>query len=107
MGWRAPGADLRLEDPGVWEAHLELQRQPLAGFFLSANPEALTHVNGKPVQGTVRLCNGDTIEAGGARLQFWLGPAVQTGLGLREGLTWGGLAGLTLAQIVLMYWLTN
>ena len=35
---RAPGADLRLEDPGVWEAHLELQRQPLAGFFSQREP---------------------------------------------------------------------
>ena len=58
----------------------------------------------QPVSRAV-LRNGDTIDLGGARLQFWLSDTTQRGLRFREWLTWAGIAAVTLAQVALIYWL--
>lgn len=101
---RAPEAHLRLEDPGVWEQHLELRFQPRKGFLLKKAPEALATVNGQPAQ-DVFLRNGDLIELGGVKLQFWLAERRQRGLAARETMVWAGIAALTLAQMGVIYWL--
>ncbi|MGD0538375.1 MAG: FHA domain-containing protein [Verrucomicrobiota bacterium] len=103
---RAPTADLRLEARGVWDQHCELLKEVPRGIVLQANHASLTLLNGERVE-EATLRNGDLLELGEVRLQFWLSPAVQTGLAAREILTWLTLAGLLFAQIGLIYWLTH
>ena len=67
-------------------------------------PNALLTVNHAPAQ-TVRLRNGDTIELGSARLQFWLAQGPQRGLRLREWIVWLLIAAICLGQVALVYWL--
>ena len=90
---RGAGDHLRLEVPGVWDNHFAIERMPGRPLTLQARPDTTTLVNGVPV-GSAALRNGDVIEAGAARLQFWLSPVRQPALGLREALTWTFLAGV-------------
>lgn len=98
---RAPHNDLCLDDPGVWDDHLNLKFQRREGFILKAAPDAFCAVNEEP-QNSVRLRNGDIISFGSTKIQFWLAPATLRGLHLRELFFWLLLAGLTLAQIVML-----
>jgi pSer/pThr/pTyr-binding forkhead associated (FHA) protein len=99
---RGQSADLQLEESGVWERHLRLDFVPLEGLVLTSQPEALTRVNGEPVQQTA-LRNGDTIELGATSLQFWLADSRQGGLRWREWLTWFAIAAVSLGQVGLVY----
>jgi len=101
---RAATADLCLEENGVWDQHLELNFDPPRGFMLAVQPDAFAAVNGEPVYETV-LRNGDCIEIGCVKLRFWLSEIRQTGLRIRESLTWAALAAITAGQITLIYWL--
>jgi len=101
---RAATADLRLAESGVWEQHLELHFDPARGFVLAVQPDALAAVNGEPMHETV-LRNGDCIEIGSVKLRFWLSEIRQTGLRIRENLTWAALSAITAGQITLIYWL--
>ena len=101
---RSPDADLRLEENGVWDEHLVLGFHAAEGFVVETAPNALAAVNGHPVQRAV-LRNGDIIEIGSVRLQFWLSETRQSGLRLREGITWAAIAAISLGQIALVYWL--
>jgi len=101
---RAAAADLQLDEDGVWDEHLQLTFRPAEGIVLSAQPNALTTVNGQPAQQTV-LRNGDAIHIGALKLQFWLSDPRQGGLRFREGLTWASIAAISLGQIGLIYWL--
>ena len=84
-----------------WIGH---RMKPGEGIVLSTQPEALVSVNGEPIQ-QARLRNGDQIQIGSTRLQLWLSPMRQAGLGLREWLTWASIAAVCLAQIAIIYWL--
>src|SRR4051794_303358 len=99
---RIATADLQLQGHGVWDEHLRLDFQPTAGFILNAMPDALAAVNGQPVQATA-LRNGDLIEIGSLKMQFWLGETRQGSLRFREWLTWAGIAAISLGQVVLIY----
>jgi pSer/pThr/pTyr-binding forkhead associated (FHA) protein len=99
-------ADLCLEQDGIWDRHLEFHLQIPDGFLLKAHPCALTSVNGQPVQQAF-LRNGDLIEVGPLKIQFWLSETRQRGLRTREFLTWFALAALCAGQIVLIYELLN
>jgi pSer/pThr/pTyr-binding forkhead associated (FHA) protein len=101
---RAPTADLQLEDDGVWDNHFQLDFLPAQGIILRAQPEAWVQVNGERLDQAV-LRNGDTIELGSIRLQFWLGQTRQAGLGLKEGFSWSLIVAISLAQVALIYWL--
>jgi hypothetical protein len=101
---RAPNADLRLEEAGIWDQHLSLEFQPSEGFCLEVQPNALARLNDQPVQRAL-LRNGDLITLGPIQLQFWLGETRQAGLRFREALTWAGIAAISLAQIAIIYWL--
>ncbi|MCO6453558.1 MAG: LysM peptidoglycan-binding domain-containing protein [Caldilineales bacterium] len=64
------GCNLRLKDRGVAERHLILQR---AGEYWQAaliSLEASAQVNKAPMNGIVRLRNGDTIKLGRTRMRF-------------------------------------
>jgi hypothetical protein len=101
---RSSAADLQVEESGVWDQHLQLKFNPAEGIVLSAQPDALVTVNGQPVHQTV-LRNGDSIDIGSLRMQFWLSETRQAGLRVREGLTWAGIATISLGQVGLIYWL--
>jgi pSer/pThr/pTyr-binding forkhead associated (FHA) protein len=101
---RAPENGLQLDDDGVWDQHLTLEFRRNEGFILTTSPNAVTAVNGEPVQ-TTTLRNGDIITVGSAKLQFWLATAPRRGLRLREAFFWVLLAAVTAGQFGLIYWL--
>ena len=103
---RAAGADLQLDESGVWDQHLQLDLSPGEGFVLSAQPNTLASVNGQAIHQAL-LRNGDAIDIGSVTIQFWLAEARQRGLRFREGLTWAGVAAVTLGQVGLIYWLLH
>jgi pSer/pThr/pTyr-binding forkhead associated (FHA) protein len=96
--------DLQLQDDGVWDKHFAIEFQKGNGFNLLASPNALSTVNGEPVQNKI-LRNGDVITLGSAKLQFWLAAAKQSNLHLRELFVWTLLILVTAAQFALLYWL--
>jgi hypothetical protein len=103
---RSADADLRLEEHGVWDEHLQLDFDPAEGIVMSAQPNALATVNGQPAQQAV-LRNGDVIDVGSLRMRFWLSETRQAGLRFREGMTWAGIAAISLGQVGLIYWLLH
>jgi predicted component of type VI protein secretion system len=100
---RAATANLQIEEPGVWDQHLKVSVDA-EGFVLETQGSALASINGQPVQRAV-LRNGDTIEMGSVKLQFWLSEARQRGQGVREAFVWGVIVLVCFAQIALVYWL--
>lgn len=103
---RGPGDDLRLDAAGLWEAHCVLETSANHRLHLRARDGAPTRVNGHAVA-TRPLHNGDVIEAGELRLQFWLGPVRQINLRPREVLTWLALALITAFEAVVAWGLTR
>ena len=103
---RSSNADLRSEESGVWDQHLQLDFDPAAGVVLTTYPQALAAVNGQSVERAV-LRNGDTIQIGSLKLQFWLSETRQRGLRFREGLTWATIAAISLGQVAIIYWLVR
>jgi hypothetical protein len=99
---RSSAADLQLHEDGVWDQHLELAFNSVTGFVLTASPDALTSLNGKPVREAV-LRNGDVMEIGALKIRFWLGAVRQYGLRIREGLVWLSCALITAVQLFLIY----
>ena len=103
---RATECDLQLEEPGVWNRHFQILLNTGAGFVLETEPEALVTTNGQPAQ-RAALRNGDVIEIGALKLQFWLGEARRRGLRSKEWLVWATLLAVSLGQIALAYWLPH
>ena len=99
---RAASDDLRVEDDGVWEEHVELTFHAVNGFVLTTHSNALAAINGQPFQKQV-LRNGDAIEIGAAKIRFWLADTRQSSLRLREWLTWIAFLILVGMQIALIY----
>jgi pSer/pThr/pTyr-binding forkhead associated (FHA) protein len=101
---RAPDNDLVLDASGVWNYHFMVDFKPDQGFTFRTFDEAFATVNDQP-QSAARLHNGDIISFGSAKIQFWLAPAVQRGLRLREFSVWTLLAAVTASQVALVCWL--
>lgn len=101
---RSVSADVRLEEPGVWDRHFELNLNSAGFFTLKACPNSLVSINGQPSQEAV-LRNGDVIETGLLKIHFWLSESRQSSLRPREISTWLALAILSAGQIALVYWL--
>jgi pSer/pThr/pTyr-binding forkhead associated (FHA) protein len=99
---RSAAADLQLEENGVWEQHLQLELSPAEGFLLKTRPPAVALVNGQPVQQAI-LHNGDHIDIGSLKMQFWLREAPQRGLQFRERLIWAGVLAISLLQVAIIY----
>ena len=68
---RSPRDSLILTEPGVWDHHCEIHLRSLTGFSLTVREEALATLNNQPVKQAL-LHNGDILQMGSARLQFWL-----------------------------------
>ena len=101
---RSPDSDVQLEEHGVWDDHLQIDLNPAAGFVLETQPQAFVVANGQTVERAV-LRNGDVLEIGAVKLQFWLSEARQSGLKIQEGLVWAILFAVCVGQIALIYWL--
>ena len=99
---RSAEADLRLQDEGIFERHLEVRLESPQGFVLSVHPDAYAAVNGQTAQ-KAALRGGDVISAGSVKLAFSLSPAPQRSLRIREMLVWAGIALVSVCQIVLIY----
>jgi pSer/pThr/pTyr-binding forkhead associated (FHA) protein len=99
---RSAACDLRVEESGVWDRHIQLDFDPVEGFLLQAHPDALVTVNNQPVQ-AIRLRNGDSIGLGSVQVQFWLGARAQRVLWPREWFVWLLVVAVTAAQIILVY----
>jgi hypothetical protein len=98
---RDAGADLRLEEPGVWPRHFQISWQGL-DLVCESQPDALLSINGVPASRAV-LRSGDIISIGALKIQFALSPVRQPSQRAREGLTWAALGLLCLGQIFLIY----
>jgi hypothetical protein len=102
---RATEDNLRLEEAGVWDGHLQLTLKMPAGFLITAHERASAEANGEPFKERI-VRNGDVIEIGSTRIQLALSPTQQRGFRTREFLTWAALIGLFLFQGYLIYWLS-
>jgi hypothetical protein len=103
---RSASADLRIEEPGIWDRHLQIELGPDAKFTATVLPEAHAQLNGSQFE-QATLKNGDVIDAGAVKLQFYLSPTQQRSLRLREALTWVALALLCAGQVALVYLLVQ
>ena len=101
---RTRNADLQIEENGVWEDHLELKQNRAEGFVFQSRPDAPASINGELAKEGV-LRNGDIIQLGSVKMQFWLSPTRQRGLRAREWLVWFGITTVCLSQVALIYWL--
>jgi hypothetical protein len=101
---RSAAAELQLEEDGVWDDHFQISFDPAAGFRLATRPDAPVTLNGQPAQ-TALLRNGDLLEIGSLKLQFWLAESRQRGLLVREAFLWTLVTAVFLGQIALIYWL--
>ena len=104
---RAAANDLRLEEDGVWDRHCEVSLDPVQGFVLVAQPDALLTVDQEPVSSPRQLRNGDAIQCGSVRLRFWLGDPALRSLRLGEWFVWTLVVAICLVQVALIYWLLN
>lgn len=101
---RSANSDLQLEEAGVWDDHLKLSLDPTEGFLLETRESAIAGINGQPTQ-RAALRNGDTIEVGSVKVQFWLSEPRQRSQALREIFVWTMITAVCLGQVALVYWL--
>lgn len=98
---RAANDSLRLNEPGVWEHHLQLELEVPTGFRLRRLGQGRASVNEQEFNDVV-LRNGDVIAIGAAKLQFWLGEVKQGNNRLRELITWLAIALAVILQGILV-----
>jgi pSer/pThr/pTyr-binding forkhead associated (FHA) protein len=101
---RAADCGLQLNDPGVWDHHVELSIRHDAGVLIRLLPPAIATVNGESFDQRA-LRNGDLVEAGSIQFRFELSVAAQKGLLLREVITWLAIATVFLFQFAILLWL--
>jgi hypothetical protein len=103
---RGASAGLWIQEPGVWDRHLEISVDAEAGFRLRTLSDARAFRNGEEFEETT-LRNGDCVELGGVKLRLFLGEVNQRSLRQLETLTWIGLGLLPTAQIAIVMWLAH
>ena len=101
---RSAACALQLEEDGVWDQHFQIDFDRSAGFTLTTQPDALVTINGQPAPGAI-LHNGDLLEIGSLKLQFWLAESRQRALLPRELFLWTLVTAVFLIQVALIYWL--
>jgi predicted component of type VI protein secretion system len=99
---RGAEAQLKLDDPGVWDRHVEIAYERREGFSFNTQPSATLLVNGERAE-SGKLRNGDMLQLGSVQMRFWLARSQQKTMGVREALTWTALVALFGAQIWLIY----
>ena len=101
---RSAECDLCLEEAGVWAEHFQITSDPVTGFTLQPERDAVVMVNQARVE-TARLRNGDFITAGAVKISFRLSATRQRGLRLREWFVGGLIAAVCLGQLAIIRWL--
>ncbi len=96
---RSSQADLRLQEPGVFENHASIVPSEKARFVVQTEGESLLLRNGEPVR-RVQLAPGDEFLIGSARILVSLAPAKQKRLAASEAAVWLLLAGVMASQVV-------
>jgi predicted component of type VI protein secretion system len=76
---RDPEADVHIDDEAVSWNHLEIERRGEVLMATDLDSRNGTALNGEPLDRPRRLRNGDTLIAGGHRLEVSLGPATPGG----------------------------
>ena len=102
---RASGDDLILNDDGVWEGHLRIQRNQGKVVF-SKREEAFADCNGTPFQ-DLDFHPGQQITLGNCSFRVTLAPAVQKRYFIRERSAWLLVVFVTLLQVLIIYWLQH
>lgn len=103
---RSNAADVLIEGDGVWDQHAALDLDPSDRFHIARISEAILLVNGE-LASEALLRNGDLIDVGSVKLQFWLSEPHQKAFRFREVATWAGLGIFLVLQLALIYWLTR
>ncbi len=103
---RLDSADVCIEENGVWDRHVTIELENTTGYHARLSEHALGSVNGQEFT-RHHLRNGDVLELGAARLQFWVGAAVQSNLRWREHMIWIGLLALVAVQFFLLWHLSQ
>ncbi|MSU21650.1 MAG: hypothetical protein EXS30_09680 [Pedosphaera sp.] len=99
---RASDSDLVLQDAGIWDRHGKIALSDEGVFQFKVSPDAFASINDRQaVEAVIR--NGDMIELGAARLQFWFSETRQRSLRIRETFVWTGLAILAGTQVALIW----
>jgi predicted component of type VI protein secretion system len=94
---RSADCSLALNEPGVFDRHFEIKFSA-EGFTLQPFPNAVVAVNGVRADAPLLLRNGDLLNAGYPKIQFWLGALKQRGLKIREGFAWLMIAAIIATQ---------
>jgi len=102
---RSAKVDFRIEEPGVWDEHAELRLLDNDLFELTLQSGAKGSLNGHPFE-KAAVRNGDTVELGGAKLQFYLAETQLKDWLWPERLLWGFLGAIVLSQVFLFYWIS-
>jgi len=93
-----------MEEAGVWDEHVKLSLDPPKVFCSKLKTDAFASINGKQAQ-RAALRNGDIIELGSLKLQFWLSEAPRVDCGFAKRLSGTIITAVCLAQVALVYWL--
>ncbi len=99
---RASDSDLLLQDAGIWDHHGQIGLSDEGVFQFKVFPNAFASVNDRQA-GEAVIRNGDMIELGAVRLQFWFSESHQRSLRIRETFAWAGLAILAITQVTLIW----
>ena len=103
---RSRESDLRVEEPGVYDAHAAFAFDEHRHLQLHVLEPATAAVNDEPTR-LRALRNGDVLRFGSVTLRLWLAPVRQRGLRLGEALLWLLWFGVAIAQLALLRWLWN
>lgn len=98
---RQSGLEVVLSDAGVWDNHAEIVSSPEGWFLIRAVGQAHLSINDRPVR-EHRLCNGDVLGMGSAKLQFTLQSSPQRSLRLRENATWLLILAVVVLAVIVM-----
>jgi pSer/pThr/pTyr-binding forkhead associated (FHA) protein len=99
---RKSSSELCLEEPGVWDYHLQINLRPDRSFEALVEETATATVNGESIRNSV-VHNGDVFQLGSVKIRIGLSAAAQRSLRVREVLTWVALAALSLGQVAVIY----
>ena len=99
---RSTESDLTLIDWGVWKRHFAIH-QNQEGFVLVPEKRATVFLNGKKVEGEVRLRPGDEIGIGTVKLCVGFSPVQQQDRKGLEIFVWGLVVLIGMGELLLMF----
>lgn len=99
---RSSAADLRIESPGVWDAHASIALGGTGKFIVAPEGASLLLLNGETTSGAP-LRAGDELTLGGVRIAITLAPARQARLWIAETVVWTLLGAVCVAQFAVIF----